>query len=197
MITDNNILTKEEENIIKNNLVLSSDFAWYRNESMIGKKHQPDIAKDYPIYIHNLKSCGSDTWNSEWSEFFISIIRRFIKKNKIFTKNHTVLRACVNETLPKKTNDIMCNPHVDYTINHKIFILYLTDSSGDTVIYNEKWKEGKEQVHAIKDNNLNKHASITPEFGKLVCFNGLNYHAVKFPKAKDRRIICIFAISEE
>ena len=82
-------------------------------------------------------------------------------------------------------------PHLDRFEPHLVFLYYVWDSDGDTIIYDYKTeKEGYvpffEDVRELK--------RITPKKGRVVIFDGLYWHTAEQPK-KDVRCILNFNIS--
>jgi len=82
-------------------------------------------------------------------------------------------------------------PHLDRFEPHLVFLYYVCDSDGDTIIYDYKTeKEGDvpffEDVKELK--------RITPKQGRVVIFDGLYWHTAEQPK-KDVRCILNFNIS--
>lgn len=80
---------------------------------------------------------------------------------------------------------IVHTPHVDYFTPHKTGILYMNDSDGDTILY--------DQYHEDKDlNNFTVHSKITPKSNRLVIFNGLQYHSSSTPTITNSRVVVNF-----
>lgn len=90
---------------------------------------------------------------------------------------------------------IIHTPHVDFPYKHQTGLIYLNDSDGDTILYNERL-----DTNVNKDNNdskvrQNKNEIITtftPEENKLVIFDGLLYHSSTSPTIVDRRVVVNF-----
>ena len=83
------------------------------------------------------------------------------------------------------------SPHLDRFTPHLVFLYYVCDSDGDTIIYDYKTeKEGDvpffEDVKELK--------RITPKQGRVVIFDGMYWHTAEQPK-KDVRCILNFNIS--
>ena len=82
-------------------------------------------------------------------------------------------------------------PHLDRFEPHLVFLYYVCDGDGDTIIYDYKTeKEGDvpffEDVKELK--------RITPKQGRVVIFDGMYWHTAEQPK-KDVRCILNFNIS--
>jgi hypothetical protein len=81
--------------------------------------------------------------------------------------------------------DFYQGPHTDYSNPHMVMIYYVSDSDGDTIIFNEK--------HTGTIDNSKKTISqrITPKKNKCIIFDGLQYHAGSIPKNSHRMFINI------
>lgn len=98
-------------------------------------------------------------------------------------------------------------PHIDMIGEHKVGLLYLNDSDGETYIYREKFDTSFKQFNDRRDsinyyeNNLNRKViieqSITPRENRLVLFDGLNYHSSSTPVKTKRRIAVNYVFGGE
>lgn len=73
------------------------------------------------------------------------------------------------------------NPHRDTELSHIVILYYLTDSDGDTIIYNET-EESDE--YTIMDR-------VEPKKGRCVVFNGKHFHSSSKPTKNVRATINI------
>lgn len=89
--------------------------------------------------------------------------------------------------------------HIDSVDTHKVGLLYLNDSDGDTFLYDNFYdpeldnglsKFDYYQKH-VKDN-LKLQQQVTPESNKLVLFNGWQYHASSCPTKNAYRLVMNF-----
>ena len=116
------------------------------------------------------------------------------KLNKVLYARNEILEARSFLQLPLDKNFIgkgVDTPHLDRFEPHLVFLYYVCDSDGDTIIYNYKTeKEGDvpffEDVKELK--------RITPKQGRVVIFDGMYWHTAEQPK-KDVRCILNFNIS--
>jgi hypothetical protein len=164
LIEEKNILSSTEKEFI-NNFILGDNFPFFWN------KMQTEYDKD-PYFSHVLLRRDSLEINSIHFDFFFNILNNFCKKNNIKIKK--ILRGCINLTYPlqKKIGAI----HKDHDLDHKLFILYLSDpNGGNTYLYNEN----KKLIKEIKAKQFSS-----------VCFNNC-FHSAGLPN-KDRRVILIF-----
>ena len=78
-----------------------------------------------------------------------------------------------------KSFETFDDPHVDLDYNHIVFLYYVCDSDGDTILFNQ-------------DKNFSKiEKQVTPEQGKLLVFNGKIWHTAQQPKNNIRCVINI------
>lgn len=198
MIIDNNFLTSDELRVVQEGIIDNINFPWFR------VPHSTSI--DYPFYSHTLIKRkefidkDESEINSTWTKFFFPILERFVIKHNLFKNDYQIIRCALNDTLSYP--DEGCDVHVDFPEKHSVIILYLTDSSADTVFYTKQWKEGDDVVFENKNKNTKSYPKlkvkekITPKIGKMICYNGLNYHSQQWKKIDERRVICIFGIKE-
>lgn len=85
-------------------------------------------------------------------------------------------------------------PHVDWQEEHKTGILYLNDSDGDTIIYNEKYDLNSNigSRDYMNQTELTVNTTSTPEENKLIIIDGLTYHASSTPVKTSRRVAINF-----
>lgn len=199
MIIEENFLTDEELEIVQEGIINNLDFPWYRIHL--------SSSEDYPFYSHTLIKReefieeGESEINSGWTDFFFPILQRFVQKHKLFKGDYQIMRCALNDTLSYR--DEGCDVHVDYEEEHLVFMIYLTDSSGDTIFYTKQWKEGDPTQFSNREKNNKDYPKfevkqrITPKIGKMICYDGLNYHSHGWKKENERRVICIFGIKGE
>ena len=77
------------------------------------------------------------------------------------------------------------SPHVDLQTPHLVFLYYVLDSDGDTVIYKNK-TDGSTRPFFDELEVLQK---ITPKQGSVVVFDGLHWHTAEQPRKNVRCII--------
>lgn len=77
-------------------------------------------------------------------------------------------------------------PHVDFFTPHKTGILYMNDSDGDTILYNEHFSENQETT------NFNIKNTVTPKENRVLLFDGLQYHGSSSPTKNNCRIVVNF-----
>tara|TARA_R100001509_G_C4760579_1_gene179588 strand:- start:55 stop:627 length:573 start_codon:yes stop_codon:yes gene_type:complete len=182
-----NFLNKEELSVI-NNEILKKDFPWYINENVLGPT-------GFPLLSHTLVKRYDDGQepipNSNYYFLFKNIIDRFCKIHDIKFKKFT--RAAINLSFCN-TKYPFVSPHVDHRFNHKLIIVYLNNSSGNTLIFNKKYKKGDTliDINLPKIKKLKILHKIKPEQGKVMICDGSYFHTYEFCKHDELRVVGVF-----
>ena len=84
--------------------------------------------------------------------------------------------------------------HVDFNLPHKVALIYLNNSDGDTFIFNQRYDPVSNSdtyfYFQEKHNGVGSVlARITPEENKMICFDGLHYHSSSCPTTVAKRIV--------
>lgn len=126
---------------------------------------------------------------SNFSKDAERVLYKFCKKNNIEVID--VFRIKAN-LIPKQNDYLQTNmPHVDNVIDiipehtegeHYVFLYYVNDSDGPTVIFNEKYNGEKKDIFSIKQK-------INPVAGRGILFNADQYHASSIPKKTNLRCV--------
>ena len=93
-------------------------------------------------------------------------------------------------------------PHVDFPFPHKVGILYLTNSDGNTFIYNEKY-DPSSNMDILKyyqkklNSTVTVMGSVKPKENKFVMFDGHHYHSSSTPVKTKRRITINYVFEGE
>ena len=143
------------------------------------KEQQPFYFNAYAVtegdngfhFIHHFISKYRNYYNKNpYQSKLEDILETFAKSQKIKIK--TIFRCALNITFFNGHIDKV-PVHIDHNFKHKQLLIYLNDSTGDTVILNK---------------NLKPIKIIKPEMFKGVCFNNLpHYHY--FPINGVRKVI--------
>src|SRR3954452_24785143 len=87
------------------------------------------------------------------------------------------------------------HPHVDFYQPHYNALYYVNDADGDTVVFNETFEDVPE--HLLAAYTLEKRFTVakrvTPKRGKMVGFEGKQYHASMHPMRTSHRIAIAFS----
>lgn len=174
-----NIISKKEQEYIKNNLLDNSEFNWiYVNDvSLKDNQHQrrpgfKHIFRNYNLIEPILVKTRSKLKMTPYAKDEVLEARSF-------------LQLPLNKDFIGKGVD---TPHLDRTIPHLVFLYYVCDSDGDTIIYNYKSKDAQDVPYFEDIKELKR---ITPKQGRVVVFDGLHWHTAEQPTKDVRCIINI------
>ena len=174
-----NIISKKEQNFIRNTLLDNAEFPWtfVNDVSIKDNKHQTR-----PGFKHVFR-------NYKLVESIITNTRK--KLNKVLYANEEILEARAFLQLPleeKFRGKGVDTPHLDRYEPHLVFLYYVNDSDGETVIYNYKSKD-KDDIPYFED--VKELKRITPKQGRIVVFDGRYWHTAEQPTKNIRCIINI------
>ena len=190
IIVIDNIIPKKEQEEIKKTLVDESQarsFSWFfkPDVTITGNKHQKRSG-----FAHVFLTEGKI--NSHFYKLIEPIIINTAKKIKIKVKNVIQARSFLQLPLNKDyTGEDVDTPHLDRFEPHLVFLYYVCNSDGDTIIYNYKSKDKNDIPYAEDVEELKR---VTPKQGRVVVFDGLHWHTAEQP-TKDVRCIINFNIA--
>ena len=110
---------------------------------------------------------------------------RTTKKKLKPVQVRSFLQLSLNEKLLGKEK--VDTPHIDLDIPHTVYLYYVNDCDGDTVLYNYKSENGKEDIPYFEDVKIKKR--ITPKQCRVVVFDGMTWHSSTQPTKGTRTII--------
>ena len=96
-----------------------------------------------------------------------------------------IYRAKINFTVPTSTpkKNKITPPHIDVSdLNTTTFVYYISDSDGHTVIFKDKYEDGK--IY----NKLTVAEKVETKKGRMIVFDD-NIHSILRPKQSDYRIV--------
>jgi hypothetical protein len=135
--------------------------------------------------------------NSIYFDLFHDIFKSFCLKHNL--KVDKLLRSSLNLTIPFQSYPFT-DPHVDHIVPHYNMLMYLNDFSDEatTILFKEK-TDGTIIDHPLNGVNtdLEIETEIVPKPWKVAVFDGLHFHAHRFCKESQRRVICIFTFTVE
>jgi hypothetical protein len=163
------------------NQVLSEEFPW---------SFPVDTWQHVEAHYHLLlsRNFSDPKIVSEYFYPFQQIFDKFCDENSI--EVNSLYSAAIHQTLPsaKKAQKF----HVDFHFPHRVLIMYLTDDfdAGRTFISNVIKTDESPVVLA----ETLESEGVQAEKGKIICFDGMRYHAGEYP-INGRRVVCIFTFS--
>jgi hypothetical protein len=170
------------------NMLLSKDFSWYALDNLSLGDQEKKYSFTYSDCYRYIDTYGmssliykDDNWYDPYGLYMMSrqIIDYVLDETGL--KLNRILRIKANFLTqnPDHSFDEMCInfPHLDNYHEHKVLVYYVNDSDGDTILFNEKYKPSD------KDSNvhLSTEARVHPKKGRILMFDGLQYHTSQNP----------------
>jgi hypothetical protein len=99
--------------------------------------------------------------------------------------------------IPKTQEPVVHTPHCDFKIQHMTGLIYLNDSDGPTVFYNERYNPNYNKLPSyyyteVLKENVTVQEKILPKQNRMVLFDGHQYHSSTSPVTVNRRIALNF-----
>ena len=179
------IIEKPLQEEIKS-ILFKDNFFWYfisdvTSSSAANQGRPSFFHKFYDNYNENSDFC----WMPK--EIVSKVIVELKIKMTQIIKSRTFLQLPLSSQYLK--NDTVDNAHVDSQINHLVFLYYVVDSDGDTIIYDKKWEKGIQHLNSEETAKLLIKKRVTPKQGRLVVFDGRYWHTAEQPKYNKRCVI--------
>jgi len=98
--------------------------------------------------------------------------------------------------LPRPPADALHhNPHVDFYQPHQNALYYVNDSDGDTFIFNETFEQVSQEQSFVyaREKKFTIATRVSPRKGRMVGFDGKQYHASMHPTQASHRIAIAFS----
>jgi len=184
IIVIDNIVGELEQLRIKKHLFEDTNWMFIEDVSLKDNLHQrrPGLKQ-----IFNVKNLNDSIYN------IVLNVRKKLKMKPLYAKDD-ILEARSFLQLPLNKDYIgegVDTPHLDRTEPHLVFLYYVNDSDGDTIIYNYKSKSPND-IPFFED--VKEQKRVKPKQGRVVIFDGLYWHTAEQP-TKDIRCIINFNIA--
>lgn len=176
-----NFLNTSEIRQIQKEIILHQPFFFNPFETPI-KGNQPDYVfgdmfEDFPFFVNGQNSIT----NNKIEQVASFIFNKFSEKYEI--NNKKIVRAKSNLTTITKEKKPSW-PHIDSKNKHYVFLYYVNDSDGNTIIYNQKFIDKQ-----YKQEDLTIFKEISPKAGSAIMFNGEYFHTYYSPKINNIRCV--------
>lgn len=192
-----NLLPMSLENRIES-MLFDKEFSWFALDNLSLGDQEKKYSFTYKDGYRYIDTCGmssliykDDNWYDPYGLYMMS--RQIIDYvlNETDLKLNRILRIKAN-FLTKNTDhsfDEMCInfPHLDNYHEHKVLVYYVNDSDGDTVLFNERFKE--EHRTRTDTIELSTKSRVKPKKGRILMFDGLQYHTSQNPITSDYRCV--------
>ena len=176
-----NYLTQSYYKAIQD-LLIGSDFPWFYNRN-ISSNIETIGAKSFNEYgfSHHFYKDG----------YFRDTPYATFIKPMLLNLQDTVNCDCIlrsrGDMVMWSYEDFIHTPHVDFDFPNVATILYINDTDGDTILYNQEYPgEGKS---IPKNSGLEIKKRVSPKANRLVIFNGAMLHTGSSPTKHKNRIL--------
>lgn len=183
-VIDNVVSSKYQDGI--ESTFYSKDFLWKCNPNLTGDKINRQFGLAHQI-IENYNS------TSNFADYMIPLVYEISEKSGIdYNKIYNGRSFLQMPMGGQKTYDIF---HTDVVFPHIVFLYYVNDSDGDTIILDKLYNEG-DPFFLDKDYDFSNDIveKVSPKKGRVVVFNGFQYHAAGIPQ-KDPRCVLNFNVT--
>lgn len=177
---EDNFLPNFYLNTIKQE-VFRHDFPWYFNENIAGRSEDKAEGVNFAKSQYGFYYTCFD-YNYGWSNssaIFRPLVPAITEKFGIEIESLMRIRIGMLTNIGESASHY---PHVDYPYPHRTVLLYLNESDGDTIFYNEFFEKD------IEDPSLTVNLRHSPKENRAVLFNGLQYHSSSAPTSCARRM---------
>jgi len=186
---------------------------WYFQDDAL----KADNNRSFMVHtILHMNEDGRSKINSHIFDMALQVAMEILNYNDIYCSE--IFRIALNSTGSRK--DAHSNPHVDHMHSHKVLMLYLSNSEGNTLVCRDKYGKDSNGIldeassfHLPNDSiggsevypgftiegekTLEVIAEIMPTEDRTAIFDGLHYHCHKFPPAGENRFVMIVTFNDE
>lgn len=173
--------------------IFSNSFPWFFTEtSFVSNSNCIHDTSFFHLAVSNSKL------NSEYGPLLnLSLISILDKLNYQLSSIHRIRIGLLE---PKIIGKYINKPHVDDFQPHMVGLLYLTDSNGETLIYNETYNSDLELdfINYSKQKYSDKFTikeTVESRRNRFVMFDGKHYHSSTCPTDVSRRIVINYNFS--
>lgn len=169
-------LVKKQNSKQLEEFLLKEDFPWFYVQSSSGNSKKITGFTDTVQFEHHFIS-----YQEGITSHAIHYVMKMLDWDNLRKKidvSENILRMKSNMLL--QTQNTPNTPHIDYKFPHVVLLYYVNDSDGPTIFYDEQYKEIKR---------------VQPKSGRIVVFNGEQYHSSTPPQRNKCRCVINFNLS--
>ena len=166
-------LVKKENSKELEKFLLREDFPWFYTNSSSGDSEKVKGFIDTVQFEHHFISYEKGV-NSQAIHYVMQMLDWDSLRKKI-NVSENILRMKSNMLL--QTQNSPNTPHIDYKFPHMVLLYYVNDSDGSTIFYDSELKEIKK---------------VNPKRGRIVLFDGSQYHSSTPPQKNKCRCVINF-----
>ena len=182
IVIDDFISLDYQEKIKQELLGLENDFPWYYTEDVttagdFDSQYRPALNH----YYVNFNDDDISEVESVYHHLFVPMLSKACKYLKIPETEVIQGRSFLQFPLKNIDTSVVDTPHIDLDEGdeHVVVLYYVVDSDGDTIIYNER----------TESLTYTEKQRVTPKQGRVVIFEGGQYHTAQQPSNGTRCIV--------
>ena len=182
IVIDDFISLEYQEKIKQELLGLENDFPWYYTEDVttagdFDSQYRPALNH----YYVNFNDDDISEVESVYHHLFVPMLSKACKYLKIPETEVIQGRSFLQFPLKNIDTSVVDTPHIDLDEGdeHVVVLYYVVDSDGDTIIYNER----------TESLTYTEKQRVTPKQGRVVIFEGGQYHTAQQPSNGTRCIV--------
>ena len=139
-----------------------------------GNQGRPGLSNVYVEYNDD----GTSEIVSDFHDLFIPMLELACETLEVPSARIVQGRSFLQFPLKNIDTSVVDTPHIDIAEGdeHVVVLYYVVDSDGDTVIYNER----------TESLTYTEKQRVTPKQGRVVIFDGRQYHTAEQPKFHSR-----------
>ena len=187
--------------------VTSNNFAWgYDDNISLGQDNSPDTVDNYnfgysSVITKNVMKDkqgnqvlidGPSNYTHLLSKDFISFVTPLLWYIKDYAKLEFLIKSRFDMTTRTPKDGYLHSFHVDYdkAFPHVSCIIYMNDSDGDTIFFNETSNDfSTKTLDHVKMDDLTIRKKVQPKKGRVVLFDGSIIHSGCSPYNNKNRIL--------
>ena len=173
------------QNLVAGTL-FNSNFPWFYQHDITFRRGVNDLPVRNGGFAHMIYD-NIEKIRSEFYSLALPIVLEASEKANIEFGHAGIVRAFMQMPSNHDIEDSVNYPHIDIILPHTVFLYYVNDSDGDTVLYEQTSPETTKEE--AQSGNLTEYMRIKPKKGRGVFFNGLQFHASSIPTTNPRAVI--------
>lgn len=184
LIVDDDFLPEGAVDSIRDS-ILDHDTPWILTRELVSRNFEFNV--DVPKYsgsqFNHILYIGGKPRSYHY-DMALDALMTFCEKHDMLV--YGITRAKLNMTFPDSNTDVEETqaPHVDHSWPHYVFLYYVNEADGDTILYNEDFDNNE-------PHNLTEMVRVSPKAGRAIMFDGLKYHSPLVPTEGYRVVINI------
>ena len=183
IIVIDDFISPEYQQKIKDELLgLDNDFPWFYTEDVTGagdydSQHRAGFGHQYVFMDDN----DISHIESVYHHLFTPMLSKACQYLKMPETKVLQGRSFLQFPLKNIDTSVVDTPHIDIDEGdeHTVVLYYVIDSDGDTIIYNER----------EESSTYTEKQRVTPKQGRVVIFDGRQYHTAQQPSNGTRCIV--------